>query len=57
MTSQPSGWSVVKLGEIADVQLGKMLDRAKNVGEPYRYIGNVNVRWFAFQHLDLQRCR
>jgi type I restriction enzyme S subunit len=54
MTSQPSGWSVVKLGEIADVQLGKMLDRAKNVGEPYRYIGNINVRWFAFNISDLQ---
>jgi type I restriction enzyme, S subunit len=45
----PSGWSVVPLGEVGDVQLGKMLDRAKRIeGESLPYLRNQNVRWRAF---------
>jgi type I restriction enzyme S subunit len=36
------------LGEIAELQLGKMLDDKKNRGDPLPYLANVNVRWGEF---------
>lgn len=47
-------WKTVKLGEIAEVQLGKMLDRGKNIGTPYKYLANVNVRWGTFDLSNLK---
>jgi type I restriction enzyme S subunit len=41
-----SPWPRVRLGEIAEHRLGKMLDKAKNTGVPRRYLRNPNVRWF-----------
>ena len=39
-------WPVVSLGEIADVKLGKMLDKAKHqTGHKFPYLRNINVRW------------
>lgn len=38
-------WQKVKLGEIADCSLGKMLDHKKNVGELHPYLANFNVQW------------
>jgi len=50
-------WLKAKIGEIADMRLGKMLDKAKNIGKPNHYIRNINVRWFSFEldNLSLMR--
>jgi len=42
------GWMEKKVSEIAKHSLGKMLDKAKNKGEPKPYLRNLNVRWFTF---------
>lgn len=45
----PSAWVTVPLGGVAfEAVLGKMLDRQKNRGIPRPYIGNINLRWGAF---------
>lgn len=49
----PNGWVQATLGEIAETKLGKMLDAAKNKGEPVPYLRNVNVRWGSFDLSDL----
>ena len=41
----PRGWEWVRLDEIADNRLGKMLDKAKNTGKRYPYLRNTNVQW------------
>ena len=46
----PNGWEWVRLDEIADNRLGKMLDKAKNTGKRYPYLRNTNVQW---RHIDL----
>jgi len=38
------------LGELADVQLGKMLDRKRTEGTSLPYLRNINVRW---GHIDV----
>ena len=44
----------VPLGEIADVKLGKMLDKNKHViGRRLPYLRNINVRWGAIHTNDL----
>jgi type I restriction enzyme S subunit len=48
---------VKKIGELAKHSLGKMLDKAKNKGEPQRYLRNINVRWFGFDLSDLLEMR
>ena len=52
-TQQGEGWKSGKISEIAKRSLGKMLDKAKNKGEPQPYLRNINVRWFAFDLSDL----
>ena len=52
-TERGEGWVVRKVSEIAKHSLGKMLDKAKNKGEPQPYLRNINVRWFAFDLSDL----
>lgn len=44
----------VKLGEVADTCLGKMLDAKKNKGTLHPYLANVNVRWGSFDLDGLQ---
>lgn len=41
----PEGWAWATLGDIADSNLGKMLDRKKGGGHPVPYLRNVNVQW------------
>jgi type I restriction enzyme S subunit len=41
----PQDWSVSTVGAEFAIQLGKMLDAAKNVGIPKPYIGNRAVQW------------
>jgi type I restriction enzyme S subunit len=51
------GWKNYKIGDIADLCLGKMLDDKKNRGEPLPYLANVNVRWGEFDLTDLREMR
>jgi type I restriction enzyme S subunit len=53
----PNSWGWVRVGEIAECRLGKMLDKAKNKGTPRRYLRNVNVRWFDFDLSDVLEMR
>ena len=41
-------WERVKLADVSDSCLGKMLDQRKNKGIYKPYLANVNVRWGAF---------
>ena len=41
----PRDWRVSSVGAEFNIQLGKMLDAAKNVGIPKPYIGNRSVQW------------
>ena len=50
-------WEKVKLGDIIDSCLGKMLDQQKNRGEFQPYLANVNVRWGTFDLDDLPQMR
>lgn len=45
------------MSELAEMRLGKMLDKAKNTGLLVRYLRNVNVRWFSFDLSDLAELR
>ena len=50
-------WPKVRLGDHVDSCLGKMLDKEKNRGELYPYLGNKNVRWGSFELDDLAEMR
>lgn len=52
-----TGWRKVKLGEITDSCLGKMLDAAKNRGEYQPYLANLNVRWGYFDTDNLSQMK
>ena len=51
----PQGWAWARLGEIAEVQLGKMLDKKNITGVLYPYLANVSVRWGAFDLDNLKK--
>lgn len=53
----PEGWEWARLGSIAEADLGKMLDAAKNKGLPRPYLRNINVRWGVFDLTDLLEMR
>ncbi|MBU2166544.1 MAG: restriction endonuclease subunit S [Alphaproteobacteria bacterium] len=50
----PLGWRWVRVEDVADSRLGKMLDKAKNKGRPYPYLRNTNVHWFDIRLNDLK---
>ncbi len=50
----PHDWRMVRLSEVADQCLGKMLDAQKNRGRPLPYLRNPNVRWFEIDTSDLK---
>lgn len=52
-----SGWPSVRLDHVAELCLGKMLDKEKNKGEPRPYLANINVRWGSFELQDLREMR
>jgi len=58
-TSSPEGakegaWQTVPLGGIAEVKLGKMLDKAKQqTGRKFPYLRNINVRWGTVDTADV----
>lgn len=41
----PDDWVVSTVGEEFRIQLGKMVDAAKNAGVPKPYVGNRSVQW------------
>ena len=53
LNNEEGKWEMVKLGEVADMCLGKMLDKNKNKGTYQPYLRNVNVRWGGFDLDDL----
>lgn len=52
-----SEWPQVRLGNYVDSCLGKMLDKEKNRGVLFPYLGNKNVRWSSFDTDDLAQMR
>ena len=51
------GWTLRLLQEVADQRLGKMLDKAKNLGTAKPYLRNLNVRWFDFDLSNILKMR
>ena len=49
----PDQWEWVRLGDITNSRLGKMLDKSKNKGPYRRYLRNANVQWFQFDLSDV----
>ncbi len=41
----PSGWELCSILNVAEVELGKTLDKAKNTGTFYPYLRSVNIKW------------
>lgn len=52
-----SKWQTRKLGDIAEMCLGKMLDEKKNKGKLHPYLANINVRWGGFDLSSLNEMR
>ena len=50
-------WEKVKLGDVSESCLGKMLDQRKNKGTYKPYLANVNVRWGYFDLENLQEMK
>jgi type I restriction enzyme S subunit len=58
MSESSSPWPWIRLKDlVAEMCLGKMLDKAKNQGTPQPYLGNINVRWFSFDLSELKEMR
>lgn len=53
LNNEDGKWEMVKLGDVAEMCLGKMLDKNKNKGTFQPYLRNVNVRWGQFDLDDL----
>ena len=51
------GWIEAVLKDVAQLRLGKMLDKAKNIGQPTHYLRNLNVRWFFFDLSPMAKMR
>lgn len=50
----PEGWVWATVEQLADIQLGKMLDRQKHQsGRELPYLRNINVRWDSVDSSDL----
>lgn len=50
-------WEKVRLGDVTDSCLGKMLDQEKNKGDYHPYLANINVRWGSFDLENLSQMR
>ncbi len=57
MSKLPAGWAFAEFAAVADIKLGKMLDKTKNRGEPTPYLRNLNVRWNTFDLDDVSHMR
>lgn len=55
-TQLMTDWKTKKVGELADTQLGKMLNKSKQTGEnTIPYLRSVNVQWGRVDILDLNQ--
>lgn len=50
-------WPTMRLSEVADFRLGKMLDQRKNKGDLLPYLANKNVRWGEFDFSEMREMR
>lgn len=51
----PEKWKLATVGDIFDVQLGKMLNKiAKEQNPQFQYLGNTNVKWGRFDLSELK---
>jgi type I restriction enzyme S subunit len=50
-------WPRVRLGDVADARLGKMLDANKNKGRLRPYLANPSIRWFDVDVSQLKEMR
>ena len=53
----PELWEWTTIPTIANVELGKTLDRAKNTGTLYPYLRSVNIQWGDIDLSDLNEMR
>ena len=53
----PQNWEWCSLLNLAEIDLGKTLDGAKNTGVNHPYLRSVNVRWNAVDLSDLKEMR
>ena len=53
----PSDWCWARLDQVANMRLGKMLDKAKNTGMFRPYLRNTNVQWHRFELDDIKDIR
>ena len=53
----PEGWEWCRLSSIANFELGKTLDSAKNTGKYHRYLRSVNVRWNSIDLSDVKEMK
>ena len=61
----PENWEICSIMAIAEVDLGKTLDKNKNIGKFYPYLRSVNIKWneidlsdikeMQFEKVELQR--
>ena len=51
----PDGWAWTRINDIAEIQLGKMLDKKKTDGILHSYLANISVRWGSFDLGDLKQ--
>ena len=55
MTELPDGWQTKKVGELADTQLGKMLNKGKQSGKFAKpYLRTDNVHWGSFDLSEIK---
>lgn len=53
----PKCWRNEELNNLAEMRLGKMLDKNKNKGNYHYYLGNISVRWGTFNFDKLSQMR
>ena len=50
----PENWEICSIMAIAEVDLGKTLDKNKNTGEFYPYLRSVNIKWNEIDLSDIK---
>ena len=53
----PKNWEICSIMSIAEVDLGKTLDKNKNTGKFYPYLRSVNIKWNEIDLSDIKEMR
>ena len=53
----PKNWELCSILNIAEVELGKTLDKEKNTGKFYPYLRSINIKWNDIDLTDLKQMR